>query len=97
MAGALRELSDGGVNKLVLDLRGNGGGLLQSAVDVASLLMRDGDVLREMKRNGQERYYAVKPQSSPAYDWELVVLTDGGTASASEIVSGALRDKIVPC
>ena len=76
----------------MFDLRGNGGGLLQSAVDVASLLMRDGDVLREMKRNGQERYYAVKPVTSPAYDWEIVVLTDGGTASASEIVAGALRD-----
>jgi carboxyl-terminal processing protease len=92
LAGALRELNVAGVNKLVFDLRGNGGGLLQSAVDVASLLIPDGDVLREMKRNGQERYYAVKPVSSPAYDWELVVLTDGGTASASEIVAGALRD-----
>ncbi len=89
---ALGELNDAGVEKLVFDLRGNGGGLLQSAVDVASELMRDGDVLRELKRDGQERYYAVKPVSSPAYDWEIVVLTDGGTASASEIVAGALRD-----
>jgi carboxyl-terminal processing protease len=90
---ALNELDLSGVNKLVFDLRGNGGGLLEAAVDVTSLLLRDGEVLREMKRAGQERYYAVKPGQSPAYDWELVLLTDGGTASASEIVAGALRDQ----
>jgi carboxyl-terminal processing protease len=90
---AIRELEQNGVKGLVVDLRGNGGGLLDAAVDVTSLLLRQGEVLRELKRGDQERFYAVKPKSSAAQDWELVILTNGGTASASEIVAGALRDQ----
>ncbi len=88
----IEELNNQGVTKLVVDLRGNGGGLVDAATDIASQFVRDGNVLLEVKRGGQERYYPVKPMRSAAQDWELVVLTDGGTASASEIVSGALRD-----
>ncbi|MGQ9491748.1 MAG: S41 family peptidase [Anaerolineae bacterium] len=88
----LAELADQGVSRLVLDLRGNGGGLVDAAVEVASQFLRDGQVLREIKRGGQERFYPVKRSNSPALDWELVLLVDGGTASASEIVAGALRD-----
>ncbi len=86
------ELNTAGVKKLVLDLRGNGGGLVDAAVDIASQFIKDGYVLREVKRGGQERYYPVGHTVSAAQDWELVVLVDGGTASASEIVAGALRD-----
>jgi carboxyl-terminal processing protease len=89
---AIKELNSAGVKKLVLDLRGNGGGLLDAAVSVTSLLASDGDVLREVKRGGQERFFPIKPTRSAAHGWEIVVLTDGGTASASEIVAGALRD-----
>ena len=89
----LEELAAAGVSKLVLDLRGNGGGLVDAAVDIASQFIRDGDVLREVKRGNQERYYPVKRTSSPAHDWEIALLVDGGTASASEIVAGALRDQ----
>lgn len=88
----LAELADQGITRLVLDLRGNGGGLVDAAVDVASQFLREGQVLREVKRGGQERFYPVKRTNSPALDWELVLLVDGGTASASEIVAGALRD-----
>ena len=77
---------------MVLDLRGNGGGLVDAATDIASQFVKDGNVLLEVKRGGQERHYPVESTRSAAQDWELVVLTDGGTASASEIVSGALRD-----
>lgn len=89
----LDELDGAGVNKLVVDLRGNGGGLVDSAVAVTSLFLREGQVLREIKQGGQERFYPVKSTRSPAHGWELVVLVDGGTASASEIVTGALRDQ----
>jgi len=89
---AIAELAESGVQKLVLDLRGNGGGLVDAAVDITSQFMREGDVLREVKRGSQERYYPVKSTRSPAHDWEIVMLVDGGTASASEIVAGALRD-----
>lgn len=89
----LAELASQGVTHLVLDLRGNGGGLVDAAVNVTSQFLREGEVLRELKRASQERFYPVKPVSSPAHDWEIVLLVDGGTASASEIVAGALRDQ----
>ncbi len=89
----IAELQSKGVQKLVLDLRGNGGGLVDSAVDTTSLFLREGQVLHEVKRGGQERFYPVKRVQSPAQDWGLVLLVDGGTASASEILAGALRDQ----
>ena len=88
----LAELSAKGIDRLVLDLRGNGGGLVDSAVDITSQFLNHGIVLHEQKRDAQERYFPVKRVTSPAQTWELVVLTDAGTASASEIVAGALRD-----
>ncbi len=93
LRGGLDELAATGVNKLILDLRGNGGGLVDAAVEVTSLFLREGQVLREIKRGGQERFYPVKSTSSPAHDWQLALLVDAGTASASEIVAGALRDQ----
>ena len=87
------ELDKAGVTRLVLDLRGNGGGLVDAAIDIASQFLRGGDVLREVKRGGQERFYPAHDVKSPAQEWELVTLVDGGTASASEIVAGALRDR----
>ena len=88
----ISELQAAGVKKLVLDLRGNGGGLVDAATDIASQFIKEGNVLREVKRGGQERYYPVTSTPSSAQNWDMVVLVDGGTASASEIVSGALRD-----
>ncbi len=89
----LAELASQGVERVVLDLRGNGGGLVDAAVEIASQFLKDGNVLREIKRGGQERFYPVKSVRSPAHDWETLVLVDAGTASASEIVAGALRDE----
>jgi len=88
----LNELAAQGVNRLVLDLRGNGGGLVETAVDVASRFLADGVVLYETRRGGQERFYAVKRVDSPAQRWPLAILVDASTASAAEIVAGALRD-----
>ncbi len=89
---ALAELASQGADKLVLDLRGNGGGLVDAAVDVTSQFLHDGIVLREVKRGGQERFYPVNAVKSAAQDWQIALLVDAGTASASEIVAGALRD-----
>lgn len=88
----LAELHDQGVTKLALDLRGNGGGLVDAAVDIASQFLSKGNVLLEERKGSQARFYPVKRTGSPAQDWEIVVLVDTGTASASEIVAGALRD-----
>ena len=90
---ALADLASQGVDKLVLDLRGNGGGFVDAAVDIDSQFIKDGQVLREVKRAGQERFYPTKGVKGPAQAWELALLVDGGTASASEIVAGSLRDQ----
>jgi len=88
----IADLAGKGVDKVVLDLRGNGGGLVDAAVQVVSQFLLDGTVLREQKRGGQERFYPVSGVKGPAQDWPIAVLVDGGTASASEIVAGSLRD-----
>jgi len=89
---ALRELPDAGATRYILDLRGNGGGLLDAAVDVASAFLEKGVVLKENRRDADPKLYLVKPTAPKLLDAPLVVLIDGGTASASEIVAGALRD-----
>jgi carboxyl-terminal processing protease len=88
----LDELAGQRADKLLLDLRGNGGGLLDAAVDVASQFLTEGVVLREQKRDSPETFYPVKKVQSPAQAWKIVILVDASTASASEIVAGALRD-----
>lgn len=88
---AIQELRDEDITHLVLDLRDNGGGLLDAAVDVTSQFLREGVVLYEDRRGQPEKFYSVK-KGGLALDLPLVVLVNGGTASASEIVAGALRD-----
>lgn len=88
---AFDELAEQGVQAYILDLRGNGGGLLDAAVDVSSQFLRDGVVVREDRQNEGERVYKVRG-GGKVLDQPLVVLVNGGTASASEIVAGALQD-----
>ncbi len=88
---ALTELTTAGVKKLILDLRYNGGGVLQGAVDVAGAFLPVGkEILTvEPRDNSQkETVYATGKQ----FDGELVVLVNEYTASASEVVTGALKD-----
>ena len=89
---ALDELKDQGMTQLVLDLRGNGGGLLGSAVDVASEFLSGGPVLFQVEKGGKEETYEAG-SGGKFTDGKLVLLVDGGTASASEIVAGALQDR----
>ncbi len=88
---AIQDLKEAGVTRLVLDLRDNGGGLLDAAVDVASQFLREGVILYEDRRGEGEKFYSVK-EGGLALDLPLAVLVNGGTASASEIVAGALQD-----
>ncbi len=89
---SLRELTDRGVEGLVLDLRGNGGGIVEQAVRIAGLFLPEGEgIARQWERGTETTEYA--NESSPvASDLPLVVLIDGASASASEIVAGALQD-----
>ncbi len=84
---------DPAVNKIVLDLRGNGGGLLEQAVDIVGNFVPKGtEVLRTRGRDAStEKIY--KTTHSPIFpDIPLAVLVDGASASASEITAGALQD-----
>ena len=89
---ALQDLLAQGATRLVLDLRQNGGGLRDAAVDVADHFLDGGPVLYlESQEEGEIVYNATDETLAP--DQPLVVLIDGGTASASEIVAGALSDR----
>jgi carboxyl-terminal processing protease len=90
---ALNELMPQHPKGIILDLRYNGGGYLQTAVEVASQFMGDGVVLYEQYGDGTRTTYKVQP-GGLATDTKIpmVVLINEGSASASEIVAGALQD-----
>ena len=88
---AIKSLS--GVQGLVLDLRGNPGGLLRQATQVADLFLPKGAVIVSIKEREGRREEVRRSQRRPiAGDIPLVVLIDEGSASASEIVAGAIQD-----
>lgn len=86
------ELLDKGAEGILLDLRGNGGGLLSEAVLVGSVFIDDGLIVSTKGRTKPERKYD-SVGGSIDEDIPVVVLVDRGTASASEIVSGAIKDR----
>jgi len=88
---AIADLKLQGAGKLILDLRDNGGGLLDAAIGVASQFV-DGKAVSEKRRDGGPRDFTAEANGA-ARDVPLVVLVNGGTASASEIVAGAVQDK----
>jgi carboxyl-terminal processing protease len=88
---ALRELLEEEPSGLILDLRGNGGGFLDSAIDVSSEFIAEGLILTEKFGDGVEETYDSSGKGL-ATDIPLVVLINAGSASASEIVAGAIQD-----
>lgn len=88
---AIRALKDAGADRIVFDLRGNPGGYVNEAVAVASQFLASGTVYIERNAQGTEKATVVKPGGT-ATEIPLVVLVDGGTASAAEIVAGAIQD-----
>src|SRR5690554_4567621 len=89
---AIRDLLDQGAAALLLDLRGNPGGLLDQAIGVSDLFLGDGEVVKQRSRTGRETVYR-SDDGDVAEDIPLVVLVNAGSASASEVVAGALRDR----
>jgi carboxyl-terminal processing protease len=89
---AIQEMLGQDPKGLILDLRGNPGGWLHEAVDTTGLFLPKGEVvLIERKKDGTEQVYRTT-QRPAAPEIPMVVLVDGGSASASEIVAGALQD-----
>jgi carboxyl-terminal processing protease len=92
MLRGVQELQAAGATHFVLDLRGNPGGLVRTATAMADLWLDEGVVLIERKASGEETLYHSQDgdllNAAP-----LVVIVDGGSASASEIVAGALQDR----
>ncbi len=90
---ALRAKLDGPLKAAVLDLRGNSGGLLGTGVNLANALLQGGPVLRVDGRRRESRMRFSADQRDLLNGAPLLVLIDAGTASAAEIVAGALQDR----
>ncbi len=89
---AILELKRKGAKSLILDLRGNPGGLLREAVDVSSLFLERGSlVVYTMGKNSERENYTTYIDGLWTKE-PLIVLVDGGTASAAEITAGAIQD-----
>ena len=84
-------LLEAGVTRLILDLRGNSGGLLQSSVDVADLFLDGGVIVYHASRGEAEESFRAHSHGV-GQNIPLAVLVDGGSASAAEIVAGALQE-----
>jgi carboxyl-terminal processing protease len=95
MKAALEKLQEQGVRGLVIDLRNNPGGLLDAAVDLADLFLTAGKIVSVEGRTRAPQTYEAKAAGTflePAAEHPMVVLVDGHSASASEILAAALQD-----
>jgi len=86
----VKKLTDEGAEGIILDLRDNGGGLFSEGVSVASVFIEEGEIVSYKERSDPEVSYDAEGDAFE--DVPLVVLVNEGTASASEIVTGALQD-----
>ncbi|HEU5480692.1 MAG TPA: S41 family peptidase, partial [Candidatus Tumulicola sp.] len=89
---AVRRLTHDGAHGLVIDLRGNGGGIVDQAIAISNLFLRNGQQIASVRARGGDTQVYLAKGDPVAPTIPLVVLTDGYTASASEIVAGALQD-----
>jgi carboxyl-terminal processing protease len=90
MQRAIKDLGDQKVNAYLLDLRGNPGGLLNASVEIARMWMDNGPIVRTVDRKGGAQQFSANRTALTKLP--LVVLVDGNSASASEILTGALKD-----
>lgn len=93
VADAIDKLKKDGMKQLVVDVRNNGGGLLDQAIEVADQFLPEESVIVETKGRTRDSFQSYKASGKyPALDVPVVVLVNEGTASASEILAGALQD-----
>jgi carboxyl-terminal processing protease len=91
---ALRQFADSGYSSLIIDLRSNPGGLLSGVIDIADFFLSKGPIVSTRSRVASENhvFYASSRNTMVPADLPIVVLIDRGSASASEILAGALQD-----
>lgn len=89
---AVNTLKKKGMQKLILDLRGNPGGFLNAAIDVADEFLADGKLIVYTEGKSRPKSYAFATKKGRLLTQDVVVLLDEGSASASEIVAGAIQD-----
>ncbi|MBN2553666.1 MAG: S41 family peptidase [Spirochaetales bacterium] len=91
---ALEQFEDSGYGSLIIDLRSNPGGLLSAVIDIADFFLSKGPIVSTRSRVASENhvFYASSRNTLVAPDLPIVVLIDRGSASASEILAGALQD-----
>ncbi len=90
MQAAIKDLNSEGADAFVLDLRGNPGGLLYAGIDIARMWLKEGEIVQTVDREEREEH--IKADNSALTDLPLAVLVDKGSASSSEILTGALQD-----
>ncbi len=87
---AVKDLQSRGATHFVMDLRDDGGGLLNAGIDIARLFLKNGDVIHQQYRGKAEETFHVD-EPGPLSDIPLAVLINGNTASAAEIIAGSLQ------
>jgi carboxyl-terminal processing protease len=87
---AIHDLQSQGASQILLDVRNNGGGLVESGVDLARLFLKEGAVIQEQYRGEPIKTYSVD-RPGPFVDLPVAILVNHGTASAAEIFAGALQ------
>lgn len=92
LQGFIQTIEKNNPKGLILDLRNDPGGFLDTAVDVGSLFVAEGPIVSEEDRDGQKKEFGTTEQPVLT-KYPLVVLVNGGSASASEIVAGAIQDR----
>jgi carboxyl-terminal processing protease len=90
VSGAIEDLQERGATHFILDVRNNGGGLVEAGVNTARLFLQSGIVIEQQYRGKPVRTYEVD-SPGPFVDLPLVVLVNGGTASAAEIFAGSMQ------
>ena len=91
---AVEDFKARGAKAMVIDLRNNPGGLLSSAIDTADLFLESGVIVSTKSRTSYEnQVYRAKPSFTVPRDWPVIILINRGSASASEILAGALKDQ----
>lgn len=96
---AIKDLQDQGVTKIVFDIRGNPGGLLTSALQISNIFIPNGEplMMTEYRQDNEPTVYPASDEYGAfKYDGEAVLLVNEGSASASEILAGAMRSVGIP-